>query len=188
MKGHRNKQSKEMKQSNLALFVIDVQQGLFRKSTPIYQAEGLLENINLLVDRAHGDGVPVFYIQHSDTGTLVKGSQDWQLHSRLLPLATDYIIHKQHGNAFEETNLDEVLQSKNITTLVVTGLVSHGCVRATCIGARQLGYRVILVKDAHSNYSKQAAQIIDKWNQSLGAQQVELKLTSEIEFSRLTAA
>ena len=188
MKADSNKQSKDIKQSNLALLVIDVQQGLFRKSTSIYKAEELLENINMLVERAHQGGVPVIYIQHSDTRTLLKGSQDWQLHSRFLPLTTDFIIHKQQANAFEETGLDEVLQSKNITSLVVVGLVSHGCVRATCLGARQLGYRVILVKDGHSNYSKQAAQIIDQWNQRLGAQQVEIKLTSEVEFSRIKVA
>jgi nicotinamidase-related amidase len=171
-----------MNQNNFALLVIDVQQGLFRKSTSIYKAEELLENILLLIDHAHRNGVPVFYIQHSEPRILVKGSQDWQLHPRLQPLTTDYSIHKQHGNAFEETDLDKVLQSKNISNLVVTGLVTHGCVKATCIGAKQLGYRVILVKDGHSNYSEQAAQIIDKWNQTLAAQQFELRSTSEIEF------
>ena len=172
-----------MNQSNIALLVIDVQQGLFNKTTPIYKAEELLDNISALIDRAHQDGVPVFYIQHSEQRTLVKGSQDWQMHSRLQPITIDNIVHKQHSNAFEETSLDKVLQSKNITSLVVTGLVTHGCVRATCIGARELGYRVVLVKDGHSNYSKQASQIIDKWNQKLSEEQVELKSTSEIEFS-----
>lgn len=168
--------------NTVALLVIDVQQGLFQKSTPIYRAEELLQNIATLIERAHNAGVPVIYIQHSDTKILVMGSPNWQLHPRLQPLAIDYIIHKLHGNAFEDTNLQEVLQSQNISGLVVTGLVTHGCVRATCLGARQLGYPVVLVKDAHSSYSKQAAALIEEWHQKLLAMQVELKATAEVTF------
>lgn len=171
-----------MDQGNVALLVIDVQQGLFGKSTPIYKAEELLQNITLLIDRAHRNNIPVFYIQHSDLRTLVKGSSDWQLHPRLQPLATDCIIHKQHGNAFEETALEEVLQSRNVTSLVITGLVTHGCVRATCLGALQLGYRVILAEDGHSSFSKEAAKLIEEWNQKLSAMEAELKPASEIDF------
>ena len=168
-------------QNNVALLVIDVQQGLFSKST--YKAEQLLHNINTLIERAHRDGVPVFFIQHSGAKTLVKGSHDWELHPQLHRLATDPIVHKEHGNAFEDTVLDAALKSGQVTNVVVTGLVTHGCVRATCIGALQLGYRVTLVKDGHSSFSKQAARLIDEWNQKLSAMNVELKSTSEIEFS-----
>jgi len=167
-------------QAAVALLVIDVQQGLFRKS--MYRADQLLHNINTLIDRARRGGVPVFFIQHSGAKTLVKGSPDWQLHPQLHLLATDPIVHKQHGNAFEDTVLDEALKSGKVTSLVVAGLVTHGCVRATCVGALQLGYRVILVRDGHSSYSKQAAKLIDEWNQKLGAMGAELKSTSEIEF------
>lgn len=113
---------------------------------------------------------------------MVKGSPGWQLHAQLPPLTVERIIHKQHGNAFEGTVLEEVLKSRGVTSLVITGLVTHGCVRATCIGAQQLGYRVILVEDGHSSFSKQAASLIEEWNQTLRAQKVELKPTSEIEF------
>ncbi len=175
-------QTGRMAEGGIALLVIDVQQGLFEKSTPIYKAEQLLHNIHALVDRAHLSGVPVFYVQHSDLKSLVKGSPEWQLHVQLEPLNKDFIIHKQHGNAFEDTALDESLRARNIPTLVVTGLVTHGCVRATCIGARQLGYRVILVKDAHSSFSKQAPQLIEEWHRKLEAMGVELLETAEIAF------
>jgi len=175
-------QSAKIDRHVTALLVIDVQQGLFEKSTPIYKGQQLLQNINTLVESAHLSGVPVFYVQHSDQKSLVKGSPEWQLHTQLSPLNQDSIIHKQHGNAFEETPLDEGLRSRGATTLVVTGLVTHGCVRATCIGARQLGYRVILVTDGHSSFSKQAPQLIEEWHQKLAASGVELSATSEIAF------
>ena len=42
-------------QSIFALLVIDVQQGLFKKSAPIYMADRLLENINALANRAQDE-------------------------------------------------------------------------------------------------------------------------------------
>jgi nicotinamidase-related amidase len=69
-----------------------------------------------------------------------------------------------------------------VTTLIVTGLVTHGCVRATCIGAQELGYNVILVQDGHSSFSKQATKLIEEWNQKLSAKQIELRSTLEITF------
>jgi nicotinamidase-related amidase len=170
------------KTQNLALLVIDVQQGLFEKSTPIYKADELLENIITLVDRAHLSNVPVVYVQHSAAKHLVKGSAEWQLHPQLHPQNEDTIIHKQHGNAFEDTPLGEILRARDITTVVVTGLVTHGCVRATCIGAQEAGFNVILVQDGHSSFSKDAARLIVEWNEKLSARQIELQSTAEITF------
>ena len=164
------------------LLVIDVQQGLFEKSTPIYKADELLENITTLVDRAHRSGALVFYVQHSAAKHLVKGSAEWQLHTQLQPQHKDYIIHKQHGNAFEDTPLGETLRSLHVDTVVVTGLVTHGCVKATCIGAQEAGFNVILVQDGHSSFSKDAARLIEEWNEKLSAKQVAVRPTAEITF------
>jgi nicotinamidase-related amidase len=169
-------------QNNVALLVIDVQQGLFERSTPIYKADELLQNIRYLADQAHRNDAPVIYIQHCNQDTLVKGSPSWQLHDQLKPLSIDTIVHKQVGNAFEGTSLDETLRARNISNLVITGLVTHGCVKATCLGALKLGYKVILVKDGHSNFSKQAERIIEGTNKKLSLKKVVLKSASEIEF------
>ena len=100
---------KNRKQSNMALLVIDVQKGLFQRSTPIYRAERVLENINILINKARQNDTPVIFIQHSNKNTLVKGSNAWQLHPEIQPLDDEDIIHKLHGNAFEGTNLHEEL-------------------------------------------------------------------------------
>ncbi len=171
-----------MVNENTALLVIDVQQGLFKKSTPIYNSRSLLENINLLVERAHAAAVPVVYVQHSAAKQLVKGSPDWQFHPDLQPLRLDFIVHKEHGNAFEATHLHEILQSKGVKTVVICGLVTHGCVRATSLGALELGYRVLLAGDAHSSYSKDAPRLVEEWNQKLADLGAEVKSSGEIEF------
>jgi nicotinamidase-related amidase len=171
---------------NTALLVIDVQKGLFEKSIPIYNAEMLLENINHLIDSAHQIGVPVFFIQHSNNTALQEGSDAWLIHPQLQPAACDYIIHKQHPNAFEGTTLGKELGSRQIKSLVITGLVTHGCVKATCIGAHELGYKVILVKDGHSNFHRKAREVIDEWNQKLSQGVVELKAAHEIDLTTST--
>lgn len=170
------------KETQTALLVIDVQKGLFEKSTPIYKANELLENINSLIDRARVAGVPVFFIQHASPKILDKGSDGWQLHPRIQPLPDELIIHKLHGNAFEGTNLQQELSKRKVKALVVTGLVTHGCVKATCLGALDLGYKLILVSDSHSSYSKDAAQMIEKWNRELHIKGALLKQAHQVDF------
>jgi nicotinamidase-related amidase len=88
-----------------ALLVIDVQQGLFRKSTPIYRVEPLLNTLTTLIERAHAAGVPVIYIQHASDKVLPFGSADWQLNPRLQPGADDLVVHKQQRAASLRTGM-----------------------------------------------------------------------------------
>ena len=168
--------------STTALLIIDVQQGLFQKATPIYRAEEILKNINTLVEKARYAGVLVVYVQHSDNLALIKGTDGWQLHPQLQYQDIDTVIQKEHGNAFEDTNLHEILDVRRVNKLVITGLVTYGCVRATCLGAQKFGYNVTLISDAHSSYHEKAAQLIDEWNQKFLAQKIKLIPTAEVEF------
>ncbi len=165
-----------------ALLIIDLQQGLFNKSTHIYKANVLLANIQSLIERAHRTSVPVIYVQHESAKVLPRGSDDWQLHPSLHPLENELIVHKQHGSAFEQTRLGDELQKRSVTRLVVCGLVSHGCVKAACQDALKRGYRVTLASDAHSNYAQDALKHIDKWNKQLAEEGVEVIKTEAIIF------
>lgn len=165
-----------------ALLVIDVQKGLFNKSTPIYGQDNFLRNLNDLIRKARENNTLIIFIQHSNEKVLVFGTDDWSIHPHLNYEIGDVIVHKQHGNSFEETNLQKILNSHQINSLVITGLVTHGCVKATCQGALELGYKVILVKDGHSSYSKDAADLIIKWNQELFEMGAELQLSADVTF------
>lgn len=168
--------------SSSALLVIDVQREQFDKSTPVYKADELLQNITSLISKARQEGVPVFFIQHSADSYLKFGSEGWQLHSQIQPLAGEPIIHKKQTNSFTKTDLQEKLKNRNVEEVVVTGLVSHGCVKATCLGALEVGYKVVLVSDAHSNFSKDAPEIIEKWNRELGRNGVIVVETKLVTF------
>jgi len=163
-----------------ALLIIDVQRGLFQKTLPIFDEERLLANISMLADKAHAAKVPVFWVQHCSEKTLVEGTDAWKLHKAFIPSKADSFIRKHHGNAFQDTPLKAQLDALHVGTVVVAGLVSHGCVQATCKGAHDLGYDVVLVKDAHSNYNVKARDVINEWNASLSKDGV-VRLQSAVE-------
>ncbi|MBN2001356.1 cysteine hydrolase [candidate division KSB1 bacterium] len=175
------KENQQRQKSNhKALLVIDVQKGLFSKSTPVYHAGVLLENIKSLILKAYEAGAPVFFIRHSNTGWLKKGTDGWQLHDELVPADVDFIIDKSHSSAFTGTNLAAELQSRGVSHLVITGLVSNGCVKATCQDALQNNYAVTLAADAHSTFHKDAADIIAEWNVKFAESGIAVKPAADI--------
>jgi nicotinamidase-related amidase len=175
-----NQRSVNLHPSETALVVIDVQRGIFSRPTPVFNADILLLNINSLKKQFADAGAAVFFIQHSNQKLLVAGSDNWLFHPELEISEYDIIIQKTHGNAFEGTNLKGELDAKGIRNIVITGLVTNGCVKATCIGGDELGYRVILVEDGHSSYVKGAAKLIRDWNRKLSEEFVDLYPISAI--------
>lgn len=168
--------------STTALFVIDVQKGMFNKKVPAYRTREVLGNINTLIEKAHVAGAPVFVIQHAGEKIFVEGSEDWQLYPDLRFAADDILLAKHKPDAFVDTPLGAHLKSRGITRVVTAGYVTHGCVKATSLGAKSRGYQVTLAHDAHSSYNEDAAELIDKVGALLAEAGVELKMTKDIEF------
>ena len=168
---------------NTALLVIDVQYGLFIRETPIYKENELLRNINDLIDSARSASIPVFFIQHSSV-RLMEDSAEWQLHPRLRVDDNDTFIFKRKPNAFKSTNLKDELDVRKIRKLVIVGIWTHNCVQATCRGAKDLGYEVILVRDGHSRDGEEeyAKKSIESWNRRLSKSGVKLLYSDQISF------
>ncbi|MHB8107328.1 MAG: cysteine hydrolase family protein [Candidatus Cryosericum sp.] len=166
-----------------ALLIIDVQREQFAKALPVYDEERLLANIILLADKAHAANVPVYWIQHSSTDELVEGTDGWKLHPALIPLKSDSFLRKHHRDAFQDTRLKAELDALHVRTVIVAGIMTDICVQSTCKGAHELGYDVVLVKDAHSNDSVKARDVINEWNRTLAHDgTVRLASTVEVEF------
>jgi nicotinamidase-related amidase len=177
---NRNTSDQGLDSERTALLVIDVQRALFSRPTPIYKSDEFIQRLNALIASWRSSKGLIVFIQHSNNKKLKKNTEEWRFHPDLNVNDSDIVIHKLHGNAFKGTNLKEILDSKGIENIVITGLVTQGCVRATCIGGHELGYRVILVKDGHSNDRKTAKKIIEKWNQNLSKHHAELLLADEV--------
>ena len=65
------------------------------------------------------------------------------------------IVASEHwcSSGFANTDLDLQLKRHGIHQLIVIGLIAHTCVEATVRYAAELGYEVVVVKDATADYS-----------------------------------
>ncbi|WP_328858464.1 isochorismatase family protein [Williamsia herbipolensis] len=79
------------------------------------------------------------------------------------PVGAEVVVTKQYASAFSGTSLAATLRSRGIDTLVICGLSTSGCVRATATDALQLGFRPIVVADACGDRTAeiQAANLMD---------------------------
>jgi nicotinamidase-related amidase len=66
--------------------------------------------------------------------------------ARLVPPAV--VINKMRYSAFQDSDLQSHLETRGADGLAITGSETDVCVLATVIAAVDLGYRVILVRDA----------------------------------------
>jgi maleamate amidohydrolase len=66
----------------------------------------------------------------------------------LAPLEDELVIPKQYPSAFFGTSLASTLTAAAVDTVVVTGLSTSGCVRATVVDAVSHGFRPVVVRDA----------------------------------------
>jgi nicotinamidase-related amidase len=131
---------------NTALVVIDVQNGVVANA---HNRDGVIANINTLIDKARAEDVPVIWVQHSDEG-LPADSEDWQYVPELVRLDSEPLVHKHYGDSFEETELEDQLAKRGVGRLVVTGAQTDACIRSTLHGALVRGYDATLVSDAHT--------------------------------------
>ena len=66
----------------------------------------------------------------------------------LIPNNKDIIVSKQYPSAFFGTSLSSTLTALGVDTVILTGLTTSGCVRASCVDACSYGFRPIVVEEA----------------------------------------
>ncbi|HLV77753.1 MAG TPA: isochorismatase family protein [Marinobacter sp.] len=67
---------------------------------------------------------------------------------RVAPRDNEKVIIKKWASAFFGTELDACLKDADVDGVIVTGLTTSGCVRATVVDAIQSGYRPLVVDTA----------------------------------------
>ena len=148
-----------------ALILVDFVQAYFDRNSPLYAgAEGALASALRVRAAARAARVPVFYTNvvyregGSDGGVFyrkvpalevfVRGNPLGAWPDGLEPAEDEYVISKQYPSAFFGTSLGATLTARGIDTLIITGLTTSGCVRATCVDAVSHGFIPIVVADA----------------------------------------
>lgn len=67
----------------------------------------------------------------------------------------DYVVPKRRYSGFFRTDLELLLKELGVNTVIVTGLHTHMCVRHTCADAYQLGYDIVVAKDATDSFTEE---------------------------------
>ena len=148
-----------------ALILVDFVEAYFRQDSPLYAGvEDALASAIRIRDAARRAGVPVFYtnvVYHeggADGGiffrkvpaleAFVAGNPLGAWPAGLEPGDDEYVVSKQYPSAFFGTSLAATLTAAGIDTLIITGLTTSGCIRATCIDTVSNGFVPIVVADA----------------------------------------
>lgn len=148
-----------------ALILIDFVEAYFDETSPLYAGvETALASALRVRDAARAAGIPVIYTNvvyqagGADGGMFYRkvpalkvferGSPlgDWP--DGLVPDPGEIVISKQYASAFFGTSLAATLSANGIDTLIITGVTTSGCIRATCIDTVSSGFIPIIVREA----------------------------------------
>lgn len=148
-----------------ALLIVDFVMAYLEPASPLYAGvESALASNERLVALARELKIPViftnvvyehggangglFYQKIPALQVFDAGSPLGAFPPSLQPADDDIVISKQYASAFFGTGLAGTLQDMAIDTLVITGLSTSGCVRATALDALQHGFAPFIVREA----------------------------------------
>lgn len=145
-----------------ALIIVDMQQSLLDAGP--WNADQLIAHVGRLVASAKAAGAPIVFVVDRRVGP------DPGLHPSLDASDADLVIEKSYCDSFLDTPLNETLAAEAVERLVIAGLQTDYCIDTTCRRGASLGYKVLLVRDAHSTFGHQhltARQIVAHHNRIL---------------------
>ena len=150
-----------------ALVLVDFAHAYFDPEAPLYGGEGCVaarDHAIRLAAAARAAGVPViftevkyqpgggdggaFYAKVPALSCFDAGTDTQRLVDGLSVEPGDLMITKQYPSAFFGTSLAATLQHMRIDTLIIGGLTTSGCVRATCIDSISSGFVTLIAEEA----------------------------------------
>jgi nicotinamidase-related amidase len=135
----------------------------------VIDATGTVDNAKLALDAAHAAGATVIHSPISfapgyyeisahpygilagvvDSNSFVKGTWGCEIVGDVAPSGEDIVLEGKRGlDAFGSTNLDFILRSKGIHTVVLSGFLTNCCVESTMRSAYEKGFEVYTLTDA----------------------------------------
>ena len=136
-----------------ALFIIDMQTGLYDGPQKPFERERVLATINQLIQRARNANAPIFVARHTGPqgSPIAEGSPLWQRwHGLDVDESRDRLFNKTRPSCFLGTDLAQQLNAAQVNELVIVGMKTQFCIDTTCRVAVELGYSVILPEDGHT--------------------------------------
>lgn len=149
-----------------AVLSIDLMRAYFDKDSPLcLPSDDCLHAARRVLAVARAHGVPVVHTRVAygpggvDGGMFVRkvpalrqlfggGGVMGELMPPVAPAADELVLVKQYASAFFGTTLASTLQAQGIDTLVLVGVSTSGCIRASAVDAVQHGFVPLVVRDA----------------------------------------
>ncbi len=148
-----------------ALLLIDFVRGYFDRSCDLYAGvEEALASALRIREVAHAAGIPViltnvvyhpraidggrFFEKSKPLRYFLAGNPMGSWPDGLQPREDELVISKQYPSAFFGTSLASTLTSLGVDNVILTGLTTSGCVRASCVDAMSHGFITTVVREA----------------------------------------
>jgi nicotinamidase-related amidase len=148
-----------------AVLAIDLMRAYFDPASPLcLPSRDCLASGARVLSAARANGVPVIHTRvefapdGSDGGVFVRkvpalehlygGGPLSELMPEVAPVEGELVITKQYASAFFGTSLASTLVARGIDTVVLVGVSTSGCIRATGVDAVQHGFIPLVVRDA----------------------------------------
>jgi len=162
-----------------ALIVVDMQNAFVKEGAGhayVPEAASTCPNINRLADATRAAGGTVVWILNTvtkesldswshfhrelstpegfkrRTESMSEGAHGHELYADLRPQPEDLLVRKSRYSAFIQgsSDLDQVLRSRGVDTVLITGTATNVCCESTARDAMMLNYRTLMVSDGCS--------------------------------------
>lgn len=154
-----------------SLLIVDFVKAYLDSESPLYAGvEDALQSCIELLHEARRATIPVFwtnveYVPGGGDGGVFyrklpvlsvfdRGSPLGAFATGLAPRNDEPVITKQYPSAFFGTPLAELLSARDIDSVLLAGLTTSGCVRASAVDAMQYGFVPIVVREAVGDRSR----------------------------------
>lgn len=132
--------------------------------TELAKEKGIISNTAKVIAAARKVGMPIIFtkaVHRKDRADvfpticdedfrrtlLIEGTLGAEVTDELKPAPEDFIICKRKRNAFYNTDLETILRSQGLDTVIITGVVTSACVANTVRGAEERNFHVIVLSD-----------------------------------------
>ncbi|KAH8666023.1 isochorismatase hydrolase [Tricladium varicosporioides] len=133
------------------LIIIDAQNDYDYGLLAIADLELSRPNILTLLNKyraAEGDIVHVVHDTPPGAPLFTQGTPAAEIFPELTPLVGEKVVHKTQPSSFTDTVLHEHLQNLGKKKIVLVGYMAHNCVSSTSRIGAEMGYDVLVVRDA----------------------------------------
>ncbi|MEO8707322.1 MAG: isochorismatase family cysteine hydrolase [Kofleriaceae bacterium] len=143
------------------------------------EKDGLLARTATLVESAREVGMRVIYVVVGfragypevgprnqtlapvrESGRFAEGSAGMEVHAAVAPKPGEVIVTKRRVSAFFGTDLDVILRSNGIETLVLAGVATSGVVLSTVRHASDADYRIVVVEDCCADRDAEVHRVL----------------------------